>query len=163
MRILLFLLVLVIASCNPLKKAVRVMKENPEKLAELCAETFPGGDTVFIKGDTTIKVDTVTEGVIIEVPCDTATLTAKCPPAKVITRAVTIHDTLIKPDVYKEAKLNYTIQARDKTIADQAIAINRIQSDFDKMKDKRNWWRIVALILSGMLGLGILAKFKGWF
>lgn len=136
------------------------MKENPDKLAELCAEEFPGSDTVFIKGDTTVRVDTVTEGVFIEIPCDTVTLTAKCPPTKVITRTVTIHDTLIKPDVYKEANLNFTIQARDKTIAEQAITINRIQGDLDKMKDKRNWWRMVALILAGVLGLGIFLRIK---
>lgn len=32
---------LLLISCNPVKKATQVMKDHPDKLAELCAEEFP--------------------------------------------------------------------------------------------------------------------------
>lgn len=159
MRTLLFLLVLVFVSCNPLKKAVKTFDENPGPAALYCSDRFPSRDTIIL-GDTVTIIDTITEGVMIEVPCDTVTLTAVCPPAKIITKVKTVIDTVIRIDQAKVLASLHTISERDKTIAEQAITINRIQSDFDKMKDKRNWWRMVALILAGVLGLGIFLRIK---
>lgn len=158
MRYLLFISIAFI-SCNPVKKAIKTFNENPEAAAAYCADKFPVEDIRVIT-DTIEKTDTLIEGKFIEIPCDTVTLTAVCPPSKVITRTIRITDTIIKRDQAKEITLQNTVGQRDKTIGEQAVTINRIQGELDKMKEKRNWWRIVALILAGVLGLGIFLRIK---
>jgi hypothetical protein len=153
------LILLVFVSCNPLKKAIKTFDANPGAAAQYCAEHFPARDSIIL-GDTVTITDTITEGIMIEVPCDTVTLTAICPPAKVITKIKTVIDTVIRIDQAKVLASLHTIAERDKTIGEQAVTINRIQADFDKMKDKRNWWRMVALILAVVLGLGIFLQIK---
>lgn len=155
----LLLISVVFLSCNPVKKAIKTFNENPEAAAQYCSEHFPVEDIRIIT-DTVEKIDTVVEGKFIVVPCDTVTLTATCPPTKVINRTITIHDTIIKRDQAKEITLVNTVNQRDKTIGEQAVTINRVQGEFDDMKDKRNWWRIACIITWVVMGGGIILKLK---
>lgn len=153
------IILLLLASCNPLKKAVKTFDDNPAAAALYCATNFPAKDSL-IPGDTIVKTDTLTEGVFIEVPCDTVKIRVECPPTRTITKTVHVTDTIVRVDHAKEVSLQATVSQRDNTIGEQAKTINRKQTDLDDMKGKRNWWRIVALILAGVLGLATFLKIK---
>ena len=52
------LIILLFASCNPLKKAQQTFDANKPAAAEYCADRFPVKDSL-IKGDTLVTTDTV--------------------------------------------------------------------------------------------------------
>lgn len=89
------ILLVFLSGCMSVKKAERVMRDNPSELAKLCVDCFPikpvsvkEGEIIYLPSDTVIvnSKDTVT--VIAECP-DGTKIKKKCPPCK--DRVITVN------------------------------------------------------------------------
>lgn len=145
------LIILLFASCNPLKKAQQTFDENKPAAAEYCADRFPVKDSL-IKGDTLVTVDTLYvkeyENIVtvdtIPMPLPAVTHT------RYITKTIRIVDTVIRRDNAREQVLaNQARQCNDLQI--ELINKNtRLSEQVDEMKGKRDKWRIRFFILLGL-------------
>lgn len=145
--------ILLLTSCATTeRKAKNWAYNNKEKLAEWCADCFPVRKSEVIKGDTIIRVDTISEVVSdtirVNADCpDGTTVTVDCPPNKVITRVVKSHTT-------------DTIKVRDSAF-EMVLSNERdlYKGKLEEMKKSSDNWRKTALWLIGILGVGLFVKF----
>ena len=145
--------ILLLTSCATTeRKAKNWAYNNKEKLAEWCADCFPVKESEVIKGDTIIRVDTISEVISdtirVNADCpDGTTVVVDCPPNKIVTRIVQSHTT-------------DTIKVRDS--AQEKVLESRLdlyKGMFEEMKKSRDNWRKTALWLIGLLGVGLFVKF----
>ena len=143
------IIILLFASCNPLKKAQQTFDANKPAAAEYCADRFPVKDSL-IKGDTLVTTDTVYfkeyENVITVDTFRTAPVTN----TRYITKTIRITDTVIRRDNAREQVLaNQVRQCNDLQI--ELVNKNtRLSEQADEMKGKRDKWRIRFFILLGL-------------
>lgn len=132
MRNLFFIImsVMLFSSCVTEKKARNYYRVHPEKLAEICSDTYPPevkyipGKPVYLKGDSTVVIDTVT----ITVDCpDGSKVVKDCPPNK----TTRIRDTILITDTL-EVISTQALATIDKMGNQVAV----LQSKYDKMVEK---------------------------
>ena len=128
-----------LSSCLTTQKAKDYLKEK-DKLAEICAETYPVKEVYIDTLYYTIK-DTVTRVI-------TKTL-----PAKIITKTIHVTDTIVKENTARIEDFN--IQLRNKEIENGILKADR---DNWKVKAKqRLWWFLIAV---GAIGAYTILKIK---
>jgi len=168
MRLLLFviatvllLFIMTLGGCYNQRKAAvqhgKAVATFPAIGADYCARVYPAKDSL-IKGDSVVMFDTLWgEGVIIVDTLrlkDTLLITKQLP-GKVITQRIRVVDTFRVVDK----------AALDLCSIERLSAITQLEkrtAEYDDMKAKRNKWRLIAIGLMVVLGLGIIAKFKKW-
>lgn len=150
----LLLICLVLLACNPVKKALKVARQNPNEFAGFCAEIFPVGELVTVKDSTRfdtlyLQSEPVTEYVTRN---DTVYKTVRSPGTTYfITKTVTKDSLIIRRDRAAEKALEVQ---RDNLIVNNKDVIGQR----DAFKKGRNWWRIACLITWGILGIGLVLK-----
>ena len=146
-----------LSSCLTTQKAKDYLKEK-DKLAEICAETYPVKE-VFIKGDSVTVLDTLYVGenvfdTLYYTIKDTVTrVITKTLPAKVITKTIHVTDTIVKENTARIEDFN--IQLRNKEIENGIL-----KADRDNWKSKakqRFWWLLIAI---GAMGAYTILKIK---
>ena len=146
-----------LSSCLTTQKAKDFLKEK-DKLAEICAETYPV-KTEYIKGDSVTVLDTLYVGenvfdTLYYTIKDTVTrVITKTLPAKVITKTIHVTDTIVKENTARIEDFN--IQLRNKDIENGIL-----KADRDNWKSKakqRFWWLLIAI---GAMGAYTILKIK---
>lgn len=146
-----------LSSCLTTQKAKDFLKEK-DKLAEICAETYPVKE-VFIKGDSVTVLDTLYVGenlfdTLYYTIKDTVTrVITKTLPAKIITKTIHVTDTIVKENTARIEDFN--IQLRNKDIENGIL-----KADRDNWKSKakqRFWWLLIAI---GAMGAYTILKIK---
>jgi len=164
MRIYLVLLV-ILGACTTPRKAVDVLSrpKNEPVLAELCSTRFPVSDSL-IKGDTVVNYDTLwgieyrTDTLISEPQVITETKTVTVP--KLVTKYLTIRDTIVRENTAKVAVLNNSNRKLSEINADLSQKLVRISAERDTFKHERNKWKLRFFLLLGIFGLLYAAKVK---
>ena len=146
-----------LSSCLTTQKAKDFLKEK-DKLAEICAETYPVKE-VYIKGDSVTVLDTLYVGenlfdTLYYTIKDTVTrVITKTLPAKIITKTIHVTDTIVKENTARIEDFN--IQLRNKDIENGIL-----KADRDNWKSKakqRFWWLLIAI---GAMGAYTILKIK---
>ena len=146
-----------LSSCLTTQKAKDYLKEK-DKLAEICAETYPVKE-VYIKGDSVTVLDTLYVGenlfdTLYYTIKDTVTrVITKTLPAKIITKTIHVTDTIVKENTARIEDFN--IQLRNKEIENGIL-----KADRDNWKSKakqRFWWLLIAI---GAMGAYTILKIK---
>lgn len=146
-----------LSSCLTTQKAKDFLKEK-DKLAEICAETYPVKE-VYIKGDSITVLDTLYVGenlfdTLYYTIKDTVTrVITKTLPAKIITKTIHVTDTIVKENTARIEDFN--IQLRNKDIENGIL-----KADRDNWKSKakqRFWWLLIAI---GAMGAYTILKIK---
>ena len=146
-----------LSSCLTTQKAKDFLKEK-DKLAEICAETYPVKE-VYIKGDSVTVLDTLYVGenlfdTLYYTIKDTVTrVITKTLPAKIITKTIHVTDTIVKENTARIEDFN--IQLRNKEIENGIL-----KADRDNWKSKakqRFWWLLIAI---GAMGAYTILKIK---
>lgn len=153
------------AGCFTPKKAVDVLSrpKNEPVLAELCSTRFPISDSL-IKGDTVVNYDTLwgieyrTDTLISEPQVITETKTVTVP--KLVTKYLTIRDTIVRENTAKVAVLNNSNRKLAEINADLSQKLVRISAERDTFKHERNKWKLRFSLLLGIFGLLYAAKVK---
>ena len=102
----------VLNSCTTQRKAEKFYKKHPVELAKVCAEKYPVKDSI-IKGDSVIVYDTLwgLETIIDTLKAEpiviTKTVEKQVP--KLVTKVVTLHDTIVRENTAKVYVLNSQI------------------------------------------------------
>lgn len=159
------LVVLILSGCYSPKKAVDVLSrpKNEPVLSELCAVRYPVKDSL-IKGDTVINYDTLwgieyrTDTLISEPQVITETKTVTVP--KLVTKYLTIRDTIVRENTAKVAVLNNSNRKLAEINADLSQKLVRISAERDTFKHERNKWKLRFFLLLGIFGLLYAAKVK---
>lgn len=156
MRYLLFLLLL--SSCITPKKAVDVLSrpKNEPTAAAFCSLKYPVRDSI-IKGDSVIKYDTlwgiVTDTVISDPQVLIYTDTVRVP--KLVTKTITIRDTIVRENTAKISVLNSQIAKSARDIRILTEKAHELSQERDTFKHERNKARLINLILYVVIGLSI--------
>lgn len=170
MRILFLILlsVVLLASCVTEKKAVNYMRTHPEKLAEMCANTFPPkieyrpGKPIY-KTDSIIEIRIDTVKVTVDCP-DGTKVDADCPPNKTITK--TIRDSVMVTDtlevistqmVAKLADMEYKLSASKTDLGDMIKDRDKYK---EKSSEKGKWNWILGGVLTLLVGIKLVRFFK---
>lgn len=136
--ILLFLLLL-LASCNPVKQVLRDQNKLDQVARVVVAGGYCANDTTFIvKSDTTVQVDTLVQNDTtfqVETRNDTTYLTRL--KYRDIIKSITIHDT-IKSVVVDNARL--------KLIQGDLAASNAKAMEWQRKAEKRAGWLIILIL-----------------
>lgn len=136
--ILLFLLLL-LASCNPVKQVLRDQNKLDQVARVVVAGGYCANDTMFVvKSDTTIQVDTLVQNDTtfqVETRNDTTYLTRL--KYRDIIKSITIHDT-IKSVVVDNARL--------KLIQGDLAASNAKAMEWEGKAEKRAGWLIILIL-----------------
>lgn len=137
--------------------------KNEPVLAELCSTRFPVSDSL-IKGDTVVNYDTLwgieyrTDTLISEPQVITETKTVTVP--KLVTKYLTIRDTIVRENTAKVAVLNNSNRKLAEINADLSQKLVRISAERDTFKHERNKWKLRFFLLLGIFGLLYAAKVK---
>ena len=137
--------------------------KNEPVLAELCSTRFPVSDSL-IKGDTVVIYDTLwgieyrTDTLISEPQVITETKTVTVP--KLVTKYLTIRDTIVRENTAKVAVLNNSNRKLAEINADLSQKLVRISAERDTFKHERNKWKLRFFLLLGIFGLLYAAKVK---
>lgn len=152
--IIIYFIVAAFISCTSVKKAKKVLNNNPYDAALYCAEKFPIKDTTyFIEG---IVRDTVTD-FIETVKYDTTTLKD------------TVVKTIIKTNLVIKIKVDTLIKFRENTARIEAkeYEMQQLKSSFNYITKEAEKWEARSkqnmkwlLILLGIVGVGIFLKIK---
>ncbi len=145
------LIILLFASCNPLKKAQQTFDANKPAAAEYCADRFPVKDSL-IKGDTLITTDTLYikeyENIVtvdtVPMPLPSVTHT------RYITKTIRITDTVIRRDNAMEQVLANQVRHCNDLQIELIDKNTRLSEQVDEMKSKRDKWRVRFFILLGL-------------
>ena len=148
-----------LSSCLTTQKAKDYLKEK-DKLAEICAETYPV-KTEYIKGDSVTVLDTLYVG---ENVYDTLTTTDTV--TQVVTKTIT--KTLPPKIITKTIRITDTVrQENTARVAAMQIEINKLKADnqfkdlqITDLKQSRNKFRLWFWILVGAIGLYTALKIK---
>jgi len=155
---------LIFTGCNTYQKQLRRTREfleaHKDVAAQFCADNY-GVDTLrIVKGDTVVRLDTVTIKTD-SVPCPPAekgkTVYVKCPDQKYITRTVSKTDTVYLRDnaAVSVSNAKYVVVRDSLTIYKEKL---RVSEEKNKNKTKTIW------ILGGfiaLVGLGTVLKLTG--
>lgn len=154
----------ILSSCATQKKAEKFYDKHPEKLAEKCATTYPVKDSI-IKGDSVILFDTLWETFTDTLISEPQVVTEIKPVPKIVTKWVTIRDTIIRENTARVAvlgsqiaKLNEANRNLVESNADLSQKLVRISDERDTFKHERNKWRLRFFLL--LFGVTILYGFK---
>lgn len=144
------IIILLFASCNPVKKALKVAHDNPKEFAAFCAEAFPVTEKVTVKDS--IRFDTMylqsDPVTVYETINDTVYKTVSMPGTTYfVTKTVTKDSTIIRVD-------NAALQAKQKQNDDLIVVNKKLVTD----KAKADWWKRACLITWGILAAFII----GW-
>lgn len=149
--IILFVSLITLSGCMGVKKAEKVMRNNPTVLAKLSKEYFPvieseiKIDSIFIKGGTITRIDTVEgncpDGTIIKTPCP------ECKESKPDT--IRVNKTIKVKDTASEHLLNAEISNLKKDNS-------KLIDDNIKLSKDSKRWRNTSLICLGFIGLVFL-------
>lgn len=137
--------------------------KNEPVLAELCSTRFPVSDSL-IKGDTVVNYDTLwgieyrTDTLISEPQVITETKTVTVP--KLVTKYLTIRDTIVRENTAKVAVLNNSNRKLAEINADLSQKLVRISAERDTFKHERNKWKLRFFLLLFGVGLAYAAKVK---
>lgn len=153
------------AGCFTPKKAVDVLSrpKNEPVLAELCSTRFPISDSL-IKGDTVVNYDTLwgieyrTDTLISEPQVITETKTVTVP--KLVTKYVTVRDTIVRENTAKVAALNYANRELSELNAKTLQKLVQVSAERDTFKHERNKWKLRFFLLLFGVGLAYAAKVK---
>jgi len=153
MRIVLIITVVAMLSgCMTERKRAdlfhRYARENPTKLAELCADKYPPKvTTVKGKTDTVTMRDTLRVKVPVPMPGGTDTLWADCPPAEHVYHYINRTDTIMQENTALIAALQGKLAE-----ANTELAVEKaLRSSSDKQARNRLYWIIG-------LGIGLVAS-----
>ena len=157
-------LLVILSSCATQKKAEKFYDKHPEKLAEKCATTYPVKDSI-IKGDSVILFDTLWETFTDTLISEPQVVTEIKTVPKIVTKWVTIRDTIIRENTARVAvlgsqiaKLNEANRNLVESNADLSQKLVRISDERDTFKHERNKWRLRFFLL--LFGVTILYGFK---
>lgn len=159
---LLFLTVsTMVIGCATQKKAEKFYDKHPEKLADKCATEFPVKDSI-IKGDSVVLFDTLWETFTDTLISEPQVVTEIKTVPKIVTKWVTIRDTIIRENTARVAvlgsqiaKLNEANRKLVESNADLSQKLVRISDERDTFKHERNNARLLNWILILAIGLGI--------
>lgn len=145
-KIYLFVPILLLSSCaSRQQKAANFFRQNPNQLAEVCADLFPIRERV-IPGALITKTDTTTLAGII-LPCPPAdgekTVFISCPGTKKVTQVTTRTDTVIKENTAR--------------IAELSGRLFNTAHDYEKYKTRSKHLTLILMIAAAALGLYVLA------
>ena len=166
MKNLIFLLLL--TSCVTPKKAVDVLSrpKNEPVLSELCAVRFPVKDSI-IKGDSVILFDTLWETFTDTLISEPQVITEIKTVPKIVTKWVTIRDTIVRENTARVAvlgsqiaKLNEANRNLVELNGDLSQKLVRISDERDTFKHERNKWRLRFFLLLFGVGLAYALKVK---
>lgn len=151
---------LILSGCVSPKKAVDVLSrpKNEPQLALLCATKFPVSDSL-IKGDTVVNYDTLwgleyrVDTLISEPQVITETKTVTVP--KLVTKYVTVRDTIIRENTAKVSVLNSQIAKLYEYNRQQTELAAKYLQERDEYKTQRNKARLINWILFVVIGLSI--------
>ncbi|MGB4776637.1 MAG: hypothetical protein WBP45_15775 [Daejeonella sp.] len=148
-----------LAGCVSQKKkedrAYRFFRENPAKLATLCADQYPCKDSIS-PGKEIITHDTTTI-IGIDIPCPPAIsadpVFVKCPDIKVINRTVFKRDTIFRESRARIADLTYKLAAEH-----DALTKSTLESARQKKASIK--WMCIAIVegILILIGLWLLIK-----
>lgn len=165
--LLIITLTILFAGCATQRKAEKFYKKHPVELAKKCATEFPVRDSL-IKGDTIINYDTLwgleyrVDTLISEPQIITETKTVTVP--KLVTKYVTVRDTIVRENTAKVAALNYANRELSELNAKTSQKLVQVSAERDTFKHERNKARLINWILYVVIGLsigyGIKRKFK---
>lgn len=156
-------LTILFAGCATQRKAEKFYKKHPVELAKKCATEFPVRDSL-IKGDTIINYDTLwgleyrVDTLISEPQVITETKTVTVP--KLVTKYLTIRDTIVRENTAKVAVLNNSNRKLSEINADLSQKLVRISAERDTFKHERNKWKLRFFLLLFGVGLLYAAKVK---
>lgn len=156
---------LILSGCVSPKKAVDVLSrpKNEPQLALLCATKFPVSDSL-IKGDTVVNYDTLwgleyrVDTLISEPQVITETKTVTVP--KLVTKYVTVRDTIVRENTAKVAALNYANRELSELNAKTSQKLVQVSAERDTFKHERNKWKLRFFLLLFGVGLLYAAKVK---
>ena len=152
------ILSILFAGCITPKKAVDVLSrpKNEPVLSELCSTRFPIKET-YIKGDSVVKYDTlwglVTDTIVPDPQVLVYRDTVKVP--KLVTKTVTIRDTVVKENTAKVSFLNSQIEKLKEVNLKQSEMIGSLTTERDEYKSKFNKARLINWFLYVVIGLSI--------
>ena len=161
--LLIITLTILFAGCATQRKAEKFYKKHPVELAKKCATEFPVRDSL-IKGDTIINYDTLwgleyrVDTLISEPQVITETKTVTVP--KLVTKYLTIRDTIVRENTAKVAVLNNSNRKLAEINADLSQKLVRISAERDTFKHERNKWKLRFFLLLFGVGLLYAAKVK---
>ena len=156
-------LTILFAGCATQRKAEKFYKKHPVELAKKCATEFPVRDSL-IKGDTIINYDTLwgleyrTDTLISEPKIITETKTVTVP--KLVTKYVTVRDTIVRENTAKVAALNYANRELSELNAKTSQKLVQVSAERDTFKHERNKWKLRFFLLLFGVGLLYAAKVK---
>jgi len=158
-------LTILFAGCFTPKKAVDVLSrpKNEPHLSRICAERFPVKDSL-IKGDTVINYDTLwgieyrTDTLISEPQVITETKTVTVP--KLVTKYVTVRDTIVRENTAKVAALNYANRELSELNAKTLQKLVQVSAERDTFKHERNKARMFNWIMLIIVGVAYVLKVK---
>ena len=150
--ILMLLAFVVVAGCNPVKRALKQKQTIDDAIAQWVLENPMPLDSVFIEGDTITRVDTFDHQIFI---IDTVTIdnirTLYRTQYKTITAYVTRTDTIIRTVNNTEALGMLTGQ--------NAKLTGMVESK-EKEKKKLTWLVVGLSVLTGMITAFSISRFK---
>lgn len=156
-------LLVVFASCMTPKKAADVLSrpKNEPVLAELCSTRFPVKDSI-IQGDSVVRYDTLWGAVTDTVTGDPQVLiytdTVRVP--KLITKTITIRDTVIRENTAKSAVLNNQIANLQAVNMKLSETISTLTDERDGYKKQRDKWLMRFIVLCFSIGIVYFFKVK---
>mgnify|MGYP003461922881 FL=1 len=156
-------LTILFAGCATQRKAEKFYKKHPVELAKKSATEFPVRDSL-IKGDTIIYYDTLwgleyrTDTLISEPKIITETKTVTVP--KLVTKYVTVRDTIVRENTAKVAALNYANRELSELNAKTSQKLVQVSAERDTFKHERNKWKLRFFLLLFGIGLAYAAKVK---
>lgn len=147
--IIIIWLALIVTSCTTQKKATGYFNNHSLQAAEYCANAFPVRDSIIYKpGQIVHKLDTqYLPG--DSVPCpptpgqlETKLVYVKCPPIKIITDSVFIHDTttVIRENMAKVSSMQQQ----------NAVLTNQLEKA-KPWKSRAIWTWVIAAVLIGAI------------
>ena len=157
------LVVLILSGCYAPKKAVDVLSrpKNEPTAAAFCSQKYPVRDSI-IKGDSVVRYDTLWGVVTDTVTGDQQVLiytdTVRVP--KLVTKTITIRDTVIRENTAKVSFLNSQIEKLKKLSQAQDELIEILEKESDFFKSERNKWKLRFFLLLFGVGLVYAAKVK---
>lgn len=156
-------LTILFAGCATQRKAEKFYKKHPVELAKKCATEFPVRDSL-IKGDTIINYDTLwgleyrTDTLISEPKIITETKTVTVP--KLVTKYVTVRDTIVRENTAKISVLNSQIAKSARDIRILTEKTHELSQERDTFKHERDKWKLRFFLLLFGVGLIYAAKVK---
>ncbi|MEP7375523.1 MAG: hypothetical protein ABI675_19415 [Chitinophagaceae bacterium] len=154
-----FLALLFLTSCNPVKKAVETFDKHLPAAALYCADRFPAKDSIIIRDS--VRLDTLWEDgeivrVLVPSSPDTVIVKAQCPPHKIITKTIQHDSIIIRIDKAKETVLLNQVNQCNEDLLKVTTSRDELKARV-KGKVLIPWWilLIAALLTGGFIFLRI--------